>query len=220
MIRAVIFDFDGTIADTIDAIQEAVNLTMRKYGFPEHDRQSVCSFISNGVRALVQCSMPEHLQKDEALLDSVVRDYNEIYGQVYLHTDRAYDGIPELIRDLHDRGIKIGVLSNKRHDFVVRLSESVLIKGTVDAAQGVLSGKPTKPDPYLSQLVARALDVPLSECAMVGDSDVDIDTAKNAGMIHVGVSWGYREEAVLREKGAKYVASTPDELGKILQTLI
>lgn len=219
MLRAVIFDFDGTIADTVSALREAINLTMRKHGYPEHTEKEIQSYINNGARELVRRAMPEGLQKDEALVDRVFADYNEDYGRVYMHTDRAYDGIPELIRDLHEQGLKIGVLSNKQHVFVQKLSKQVLLPGTYDTAQGVVAGKPTKPHPYLSRLVAEDLGVRPEECVMIGDSDVDILTAKNAGMTHVGVSWGYRDEAFLRAHGAENIAHTPAELKEILTDL-
>ena len=219
MIRAVIFDFDGTIADTIFAIREGVNMTMRQYGYPEHTYDEVQSFINNGARQLVLRAMPEDLRSDEALWDRVFETYEECYGQTYMQTKEAYDGLPELIARLHEEGMKIGVLSNKEDLFVNNLTKQVLFPNTFDAVQGVVPGQPTKPHPYLSNRTAESLGVKPEECIMIGDSDVDIATAYNAGMIHVGVSWGYRSEEILREKGAKYVAHTPDELYNIIKNI-
>ena len=218
--KAVIFDFDGTIADTLEAIQESVNATMALYGYPSHSLADIRSFINNGARELVRRAMPKQLQIDEALLDRVYADYHREYGKTYLHTKVAYEGIPELIRELHDAGVRIGVLSNKQHEYVVNLSRQVLFDGSFDAAQGVVPNQPTKPHPYLSELTASRLGATPAECVMVGDSDVDILTAKNAGMTHVGVSWGYRDEETLRQNGASLIAHTPDELKKILNDLI
>ena len=213
---AAIFDFDGTIADTIAAIREGVNLTMRKNNFPEHSHAAVQSFVNNGARQLIRLSLPAHLRDDEAEVDRVLADYDVLYGQVFRLTDRAYDGIPELISELHGRGWKIGVLSNKQDVFVKALSEQVLLPDTFDATQGVIAGKPAKPHPYLSERISQALGVPLSNCVMIGDSDVDIRTAREAGMKHVGVSWGYRSHDFLLENGADTVADTVDELRSIL----
>jgi phosphoglycolate phosphatase len=218
--KAVIFDFDGTIADTLEAIGEALNQTMLAHGYPTHTTADVRRFINNGARELVRRAIPKHLQTDEALLDRVYADYHREYGKTYLHTKVAYEGIPELIQELHDAGVRIGVLSNKQHDYVVNLSRQVLPKGCFDAAQGVVPNQPTKPHPYLSELTASRLGATPAECVMVGDSDVDILTAKNAGMRHVGVSWGYRDEETLRKNGATLIAHTPDELKKILNDLI
>ncbi len=221
MIRAVIFDFDGTIADTIAAIRAGLNMTMRHYGYPEHSHEAVRSFINHGARQLVRQALPAEYQADEAHLDRVLETYEGYYGTTYLQTKEAYDGIPELIRDLHDRyGVKIGVLSNKGHLFVVNLVDQVLLPNTFDAVQGNIPSKPAKPDPYLSHLVAGSLGVAPEECVMVGDSDVDIRTAHNANMIHVGVSWGYRDEQTLRENGARLVARNASELETLLLNLM
>ena len=221
MIRAIIFDFDGTLADTIPAIREALNATMRVYGYPEHSLDDVCGFINFGARNLVRRAMPQELQGDEALLDRVLQTYEEHYGQTYLQTKEAYAGIPALVRRLQaDFGMKIGVLSNKEHLFVSNLVPQVLEAGTFYAVQGNIPDKPAKPDPYLSRRLASMLGVAPEECVMVGDSDVDIRTAKNAGMVPVSVSWGYRDADFLRENGAEYLAATPDELDEILLGLI
>ena len=212
MIRAVIFDFDGTLADTMEAIHEAVNLTMDQFGFPRHSIESVRSFINNGARELVRRALPAELQQNEAKVDRILRAYNKIYGNVYLHTRVAYDGIVELVAKLRERGLKIGVLSNKQNHLTGPLTEQVLGVGMCDVAQGVIESKPAKPDRFLSDRVAAELGVSLDECIMIGDSDVDIQTAQNAGMKHIGVCWGYRSEAFLRESGAKLVASSVQEL--------
>lgn len=216
MLRAIIFDFDGTLADTIPAICEGVNLTMKKYGYPEHTEDEVRTFINHGARNLIQHAMPRDLQSNEALVDRVFADYDRLYGSVCLHTDRCYDGMRELVQRLHGSGLKIGVLSNKQEHYVKELCENVLTQGTYDATQGVIFGKPPKPDPYLSRRITEALSVDPSECILVGDSDVDIQTAKNAGMMHIGVAWGYRDADFLRVHGATLLAHTPKELEKII----
>ncbi len=220
MIRAIIFDFDGTLADTIDALREAINMTMRQHGYPERSADEVRSFINHGARDLVRRALPTTLQDDETLLDGVLADYLENYRAVYLHTDRAYEGIPELISELRERGLRIAVLSNKPHLYMEGLCAQILPAGACDAVQGMILGKPSKPDPYLCHLVADKLGISPEECVMVGDSDVDIRTAKNAGMVPVSVSWGYRDKAFLRANGAEHIAATPNELRKILLDLI
>ena len=221
MIRAIIFDLDGTIADTISAIREGVNLTMEQYGYPTHDDAAILRFINNGARELIRRAMPEALRADEELVSRVLADYDRLYGTVYLHTDRTYDGICETVRSLHDEmGLKIAVLSNKQDLFVKNLAGQLLPAGCFEAAQGVIHGKPAKPDPYLVGLVAEEMGVSPAECVMVGDSDVDVRTAANAGMTHVGVSWGYRDEAFLRERGAQRIAATPAQLLEIIKNLL
>ena len=221
MLKAIIFDFDGTIADTISAIREGVNLTMEKYGYPQHTDSDVLTFINNGARMLIRRAMPEALRDDEELVTRVLADFDRLYGEVYHHTDRAYDGVVEAIRELHDRlGLKIAVLSNKQDAFVKRLCRQILPENCCEAAIGVGGGSPTKPDPRLTQSVLDALRVTPEECLLVGDSDVDILTAKNAGLAHIGVSWGFRDECFLRDRGATLIAHTPAELLGIIESIV
>ncbi|MBQ9131372.1 MAG: HAD family hydrolase [Clostridia bacterium] len=219
MIRAIIFDFDGTLADTVSALCEGVNLTMKRYGYPTHTNGDILRFINNGARELIRRAMPRHLQGDEDLIGRVLADYNRDYATVYLHTDRAYDGVAELVEQLHGQGYRIGVLSNKQDLFVRELSRQILRPGSYDATQGVVAGKPTKPHPYLAERIAAELGVAPHECVMVGDSDVDVATAQRAGMTHVGVTWGFRDEAFLREHGATRLAHDPAELAEIIKSL-
>lgn len=216
MFKAMLFDFDGTIANTIPAIREGVNATMRAFGYPEHTDEEVLSFINYGARKLISQAMPRHLQGDAETVDRVLAEYNKQYGMVYDHTRKAYDGIPELIERLHRRGVRIGVLSNKQDAFVRTLSEQVLLPGTYDAVHGVGPDQPAKPDPFLPQLIASELGVSLTDCVMIGDSDVDILTAKNAGMAHVGVAWGYRSADFLSAHGADRIAHSVSELACLL----
>ena len=221
MIKAVIFDLDGTIADTIGAICEGVNLTMQKYGYPPHTEAAVQSFINNGAKELIRRAMPKELQADEDLVTRVLADYTADYASVCLHTDRTYDGIVELVEALRSGlGLKVAVLTNKPDALARMLIEQLLPKGSCDVTQGVIPKMPTKPDPYLSNLVVSMLGVHPDECVMIGDSDVDIRTATLAGMHHIGVSWGYRDEAFLRKHGAVRIAHAPSDLIPMIKEMI
>lgn len=220
MVKAVIFDLDGTIADTIGAICEGVNLTMQKYGYPPHTESRVQSFINNGARELIRRAMPKELQTDEDLVTRVLADYTSDYASVCLHTDRTYDGIVELVEALRSRfGVKIAVLTNKPDALARMLIEQLLPMGRCDVTQGVIPDRPTKPDPYLSNRVMAEMGVQPDECVMIGDSDVDIRTAALAGMRHVGVSWGYRDEVFLRGHGATCVVHHPSEVIQVIQDM-
>ena len=219
MIKAIVFDFDGTIANTIPAIREGVNATMRLHGYSEHSMENILAFINNGARSLIQKAMPTELQNNEALVNAVLRDYNRCYGEVCLQTKEAYDGVAEVIQRLH-KSYRIGVLSNKQDVYVKKLTEQVLAAGSWDAAQGVVEGHPTKPHPYLSEKIAADLGVSPQECALVGDSDIDILTAQNAGMLHIGVTWGFRSEEFLRAHGATNLAHTPAELENFFSEIL
>lgn len=220
MQKAIIFDFDGTIANTISAIREGVNLTMEKYGYPQHTDGDVLTFINNGARMLIKRAMPAGLRDDEELVTRVLADYDGFYGTVYHHTDTAYDGVIEAICELHRRGWKIAVLSNKQDLFVKRLCEQILPEGICEVAMGVAAGQPTKPDARLTQALLDRLGVSPEHCVLVGDSDIDFLTAQNAGLLHVGVTWGFRSEEFLREKGVKHLAHTPQELVDVAESLL
>ncbi len=219
MLQAIIFDFDGTLADTVPALCEGVNLTMRQYGYPTHTEADILRFINNGARELIRRAMPAEYRSDEEQVTRVLADYDRLYGTVYLHTTHCYAGVREAVAHLHDCGFRIGVLSNKQDVFVKALCKQVLKPGSYDVAQGVVAGKPTKPDPYLSCLVARELGVEPSACAMVGDSDVDIHTAQNTGMLHIGVTWGFRDEEFLRAAGAARLVHDPLALTELIKEL-
>ncbi len=211
-IKAVIFDLDGTIADTIDAIQHGINLTMKQLGYPESTRGDVVAHINNGARQLIRLSLPEHLQSDEAKLNEALALYNEMYTKVYTETDTPYEGIPEVFTELKARGYRLAILSNKQDTFVPVLTEVLLPKESYAIARGQRPGAPTKPDPTVPLEIASILGAEPYECALVGDSNVDMTTAKNAGMTAVGVSWGYRPVEVLLEAGADVIVHKPSEL--------
>ena len=218
MIKAIVFDLDGTLANTLPEIREGVNMTVRKMGYPEHDMAAIQSFINFGARHLIRCSLPSELQQNEEKVDEALALFDHCYGEVCLHTTETYDGMKELVARLH-RDYKIGILSNKQDHYVKQLAVQLLGAENYDAAQGVIFGLPTKPNPYLSEKVAEAMGVKTCECVMVGDSDIDILTAKNASMTHLGVSWGFRDEAFLREHGATQIAHTPHELESMIRSI-
>jgi phosphoglycolate phosphatase len=215
--RAIIFDFDGTLADTIPAIAEGVNLAMEKYGFPTHSRAAVESFINNGPRMLIRRALPKEKQEDEALLDRILADYTTLYETVCMHTDRAYDGLYELLLTLRSKGYRIGVLSNKQ-DHLVRTLCQRIFPDLCDAVAGTTPGNPTKPDPALTLRMTEQLGVSPEECILVGDSDVDLHTAQNAGMRHIGVTWGYRSREALIKAGAVELADTAEELLSLIES--
>ena len=215
-IRLLIFDLDGTLADTIDSIREGVNLAMRKYGFPERSYEEVRRAICNGARELIRLSMPVSDAADAALVDRVLADYHAFYGQTYVHCDCCYDGMVESLRTLRERGYTLAVLSNKQDVYVKALVQSLLPEGWISLAAGQTE-LPTKPDPTVPLMMARALGFSPDETAFIGDSEVDVQTARNACMMAVGCSWGYRERALLSESGADVLLDEPRELIKLFE---
>lgn len=216
MIKAVIFDFDGTLADTLESIKLGINLAMEKFGYPLNTREDVQSHINHGARNLIKLSIPAELQSNEAKVDEVYAVYNEMYKKVYLEVEKLYDGMDEVIDTLHKNGIKMSVLSNKQDPMVVGLCEKHLPKEAFTEFRGQRVGAPTKPDPTVPLEICVLMGVKPSECALAGDSDVDMKTAKNAGFTAIGVSWGYRPPELLLENGADFIADTPMDIVKIV----
>ena len=213
MLRAAIFDFDGTIADTIPALRRGVNLTMEHFGFPLHTNEDILRFINHGARDLICRAMPEHLQADKALLDRVFAQYQKDYGSTYLDTTCAYDGMIEAMTAIKETlGLTLAVLSNKQDPLVRVLCEQILPAGLCVCVRGVGADGLTKPNPTLTQVVLDALGARAEECVMIGDSDVDVAVAEKAGLHHIGVTWGYRSEEALRARGATRFAATPEQL--------
>ena len=218
MIKAIIFDFDGTLADTLESIKHGINLAMDKFGYPHNTRDDVQAHINHGARNLIKLSIPKELQNDDAKIDEAYTVYNEKYNGVYLEVEELYDGIAEAIETLRKSGIKMSVLSNKQDQMVVGLCEKLLPKEAFTEFRGQRVGAPTKPNPTVPLELCALMGVEPCECALVGDSDVDMITAKNAGFTAIGVSWGYRAPELLLENGADIIAETPrDILSAIFQ---
>lgn len=211
MINTLIFDLDGTLADTIDAIRSGINLTMSALGYPQKTREEVRAAINHGARALVRSCLPPSVQADEDKVSEALDVYQVHYATTFRETDRLYDGMEEVLLELSRRGYAIAVFSNKQDNFVIELVNSLVPHGICKLARGQRPGVKAKPDREVSLALCEELGAVPSECAFIGDSHVDIRTAKNADFLAVGVSWGYRPE-VLREEGADHVVDRPEEL--------
>jgi len=214
MIKALIFDLDGTLADTIESIREAVNLTMEHFGYPIRSYEEVRLAIGSGARNLIAKTMPAEASQDDMQVDRVFAYYDEVYATTYLHADHCYEGMKEAVEELNRRGYRIAVLSNKQDVYVKALCQSLFMPEVIQIAQGQTE-LPHKPDPTVPLMIAKELGVQSAECAFVGDSDVDIYTAQNAGMLAVGCAWGYRGEEVLLECGADLILHHPSALTEI-----
>jgi len=211
MIKALIYDLDGTLADTLPSLCEAINMTMDHYSAPRRTCEDVRLAIGNGARMLVKRLLPEHLAADEEKVTEAMNYYNACYAKTYASADRCYDGMKEAVLELAGRGYKSAVLSNKPDIYTVELCKILFPENIFVAVQGQ-TDLPTKPDPTAPLMIAERLGVTPGECAFIGDSEVDIRTAKNAGMMSVGCAWGFRGADVLRAEGADAVIVVPAEL--------
>ena len=211
MIKALIYDLDGTLADTLPSLCEAINMTMDHYSAPRRTCEDVRLAIGNGARMLVKRLLPDRLAADEEKVAEALNYYNACYAKTYASADRCYDGIKEAVLELARRGYKSAVLSNKPDKYTAELCKILFPEDTFVTVQGQ-TDLPTKPDPTVPLMIAERLGVAPHECAFIGDSEVDIRTAKNAGMMSVGCAWGFRGADVLRAEGADTVIGVPSEL--------
>lgn len=213
MYKAVIFDLDGTLLDTLTDLYNSVNHALQSFGFPLRSKDEVRSFIGNGVKKLMERSTPTGTDEktDAKCLDC-------FRGHYLLHmrdNTAPYDGVEEILKTLREKGIKTAVVSNKLHMAVAGLCEEYF--GTaVDKAIGVSEEAERKPNPINVLKVLEAFGVSKNECIYVGDSDVDVQTAHNAGLSCIGVTWGFRDEALLKAAGAEFIAHRAEDVLEIV----
>lgn len=209
--QAVLFDLDGTLLDTLDDLTDSVNVILEKYGFPLRDRKEIRRFLGNGSERL----MKEALPKDISEMDfaKYLKEYQAYYKAHMEEKTAPYEGILPLLGELRKAGLKIGVVSNK-FDLAVKGLCEKYFPGTIDVAAGEreADGIRRKPAPDMIFTAAKWLGVDVQDCLYVGDSEVDIMTAQNAGMDCVSVTWGFRDEVFLRKAGAAHLVHTTEEL--------
>lgn len=209
--EAVIFDLDGTLADTLEDIADAMNRVLDGAGFPVHGYDEYRYLIGRGMRNLVTEALPAEQRTDE-MVDTCLARLLDDYARRCLVKTRLYDGIPELLAGLRDVGLRMAVLSNKVDQLTRRIVEGLTDRGTFDVVMGARRGVPLKPDSAAALLVGERLRVPPARIAYVGDSGIDMRTAAAAGMPAVGVLWGFRSKEELVENGALVVIDRPSEL--------
>lgn len=219
MIKLLIFDLDGTIADTIEAIANGLNLTMKNYGFPTHETEAVRVMVGNGARNLVRRACPDGtFDGNEDFFEEVYQNYCDMYAITHLDTKECYAGMGEAMRELKARGYTLAVLSNKQDPFTKGIVSQLFSDDTISFVQGQ-TDMPLKPDPTVPLWIASNLGFEPYECAFVGDSDVDVKTGKNAGMVSVAVTWGYRDREALVALSPDFTADKPEDLTKIFKEI-
>lgn len=211
MAYGIIFDLDGTLADTMDDLKTAVNATLTKLGYDTRAKFELLNFINNGSRELIRRSLPTAVQTEDFIIDSAHNLFFQEYEKCFCEKTSAFPGICEAILELKKKRFKLGVLSNKPDQFVKVIVAKLFGEKTFDFVMGK-SDFPHKPDPSSALFVAKEMGVKPHKCSLVGDSDIDMKTAKNAGMRSIGVQWGYRSTDVLLSAGADYIASSPTEM--------
>ena len=206
-----IFDLDGTLLDTIGDLAASVNFALRTHGMPEHSLDDVRRFVGNGVRKLMERAVPDGA--DNPRFDETFATFRQYYMAHSLDTTRPYEGIPETLAALKARGCHLAVVSNKMMAATQELCHH-FFPDTIEVAIGEdeAAGIRRKPAPDTVFAALKALGVGKEDAAYVGDSDVDIQTARNAGIPCISVLWGFRDRDFLLQNGAETFISTPSEL--------
>lgn len=206
-----IFDLDGTLLDTLGDLAASVNFALREHGMPEHSIDDVRSFVGNGVRLLMERAIPDGADNPD--FEATFATFRQYYMAHSLDTTRPYDGVPEALRELRNRGCQLAVVSNKMMAATQELIHH-FFPDTIAVAIGEheAEGIRKKPAPDTVFAALRELGVGQEGAVYVGDSDVDIQTAENAGLPCISVLWGFRDKDFLIKHGAKTFISAPSEL--------
>ena len=216
MYKYLIFDLDGTLVNTLSDLKSSMNKMLRDFSFPEVDENGVLAAINHGALEFVRGCLPKDKQNDEEFLKNALDVYQGYYAENYLVDTAPYDCIPMAIEYLKSRGVKIAVFSNKQ-DSMTKAICHALFPDAFDYVLGGLNGRfPHKPSPEGALYIAELLGAVPDEIAFVGDSDVDMHTAKNAGMHPIGVSWGFRPPELLAKLGAEYIITSLDDFEKLI----
>ena len=203
--RGVIFDLDGTLVDSLPGIAAALNEALSRHGFDGHPLSAVATFVGDGIRTTCQRALPEGTDPD--LINRVAATHSEFYDKFWRDQTIVFPEVPELLDELKELGLALGVCSNKAHPFTVEMIAALLPAIPAKYVTGHKEGMGLKPDPASALAVARAMDLAPEELAFVGDSTVDYETARNAGMIPVLVNWGYHHADALSATGEPVLGS-------------
>lgn len=214
-IRAVVFDLDGTLLDTLEDIADAANRVLVGRGFPAHPIPRYRGFIGEGVARLIKCALPEPNQ-DPATVQTCVEAYQREYARNWDVKTKPYAGVPALLDALVARGLKLAVLSNKPDVFTQQCVRELLPSWSFAVVIGASDAFPRKPHPGSALEISRRLAIPSEECLYMGDSGVDMQTALAAGMFAVGVLWGVRDRQELLREGAQALIKEPREVISLL----
>lgn len=216
MLKLCIFDMDGTVVNSLTSIAYFANRTLEQHGFSPYPEEDYKIMVGNGAAKLVQ-RMVSRQNGTDAQTQAVYRDYVAAYDEDPLYLAAPYDGILDLLRALRARGVAVAILSNKPHDTTRSISDA-LFGSLVDACVGGRSDVPLKPAPNAVFQLMQLFGVSAEECLYIGDTGTDMQTAKNAGLFSVGVTWGFRTEDELRKAHANAIIHAPHELLSVADT--
>lgn len=215
MIKAILFDLDGTLINSLDDLADGVNHTLAQYGFPTHETEKYKIFVGDGMRKLIERALPEEYINTETH-DKVLADFMAYYKAHSLVKTAPYKDVYSLLDALEESGIKSAVITNKAHAAAVTITEH-FFADRITKIYGQRDGIPTKPNPEIINLALAEMGLSAEECLFVGDSGMDMKAGVNSGITPVGVTWGFRKSDELLSNGAKHLIDSPLELLELVK---
>lgn len=212
--KAVIFDLDGTLIDSLEDLANSVNQTLKEFGFNTHEINAYKYFIGDGVKVLLKRATNE--KENEETIEKLHKRFKVIYKKEIDSKTKVYEGIHQLLGKLENQAYPKAILSNKPHNFTLDCMNKFFSDYSFVNISGQKDSIAKKPDASAALLIAKDLEKDVENIYFVGDTKIDMQTAKNAGMIAIGVLWGFRDEKELRDNGADFIVSNTDELYNIL----
>ena len=215
MTKLCIFDLDGTLINSLYDLADAMNYALKKNGFETHDREKYRYMVGNGISVLADRAMVVPEGTDSDIKNRILADFSEYYNEHNTDLTVPYDGIPEMLDELEKRNIRFCVLSNKPDIFTKQIVNDPFPGKKFAEVMGKRYEFPRKPDPTSVFAILKELDVKAEDCLYIGDSNIDMQTAANAGITSIGVSWGFRPVSELKESGAAFIANKPQDIVEI-----
>ena len=210
--KAFIFDLDGTLTNTLESMTYSVNLTLEEMGLSKITKDQCRLFVGNGARVLIEKSLKAAGDTDASRIEEGMEIYGRIFDRNCTYHVTPYEGIPEMLKALKDKGIQLAVLSNKPDRQTVKVVKAIFGEELFDYAQGQKEGIRRKPEPDGVWYLMEQMHVSKEECLYIGDSEVDAATGRNAGLKTIGVLWGFRDRKTLETAGVDDLIDRPDEL--------
>ena len=217
MIKACIFDLDGTLTNTLDSLVYSTNETLKEMKLPQISEEQCRLFVGNGARVQMEKALGSSGSENLDRIEEAMQIYGRIFDANCTYHVVPYEGITEMLESMKNRGLKLAVLSNKPHKQAVHVVETIFGKETFQWIQGQIDTVPRKPDPMAVLQIAEKLGATPEETLYIGDSEVDVATGKNAQMHTVGVTWGFRGKEVLEDAGAELIVDSPEEIMNMIE---
>lgn len=211
--KLAVFDLDGTLLDSLEDLRDSVNVVLEAHNYPKRSLEEIRHFVGNGSVKLIERAVPAGTSKEE---EKIIHDeYKEYYDKHCNEKTKAYEGIIDVLKILKNNGVKLAILSNKPNFTVEKLNE-IYFEGLFEIARGSLPEVAVKPAPDSLLRILKELNISRKDTVYIGDSDVDVNTAKNAEVDEIAVTWGFRDENFLKEKGATRFAKNSKELLELI----